>query len=77
MKITFFDRIFFPASGLILYAGLAAQAQLPFKSLGESPANQPEQQELDSLFATVRTATASITPGGRTRASSGDRSQTN
>jgi hypothetical protein len=63
MKATFFNRIILLGAGLILFAVSVAQAQLPFKPLGESPASHQEEQELTSLFATVHAATASITPG--------------
>ena len=63
MKTTFINRIILSVSGLILFAGWAAQAQLPFKSLDESPTSPQEDQELASVFDTARATTAKITPG--------------
>lgn len=50
-------------TGLLTLTGFALQAQLPFRPLYDAPANAEEQQQLSSLFAQARTASASVTPG--------------
>src|SRR5947207_3406551 len=46
-----------------LSVSFLAQAQQPFRTLYDAPANAEEQQQLNSLFSQARAASASVTPG--------------
>jgi hypothetical protein len=49
--------------GSFFFVGFLAQAQLPFKPLGDAPANVEDQQQLNSIFRQARDASSRVSPG--------------
>lgn len=55
------SALFFVA--LFLFDDFLVHAQLPFKPLGDAPANAEEQQQLATVLAQARAASANVSPG--------------